>query len=289
MGRIVRYITEDGSAYIIACDSGDVISEAQKIHKSSPVVTAAFGRLLTATAIMGATLKGKNDSITVRINGSGPTGSLIAVSDSSSNVRGYVQNNFVNIPLNSNGKLDVASAVGKDGTISVFKDLGLKEPFSGVVPLYSGEIAEDITEYYVMSEQIPSMCALGVSIDENSVIKCAGGFLIQLLPGCSEITIDKIEASVSSLDTVTQLLSKGNDIDYIANKALSGLNITKTDEKTFEYKCYCSRDKVKSALVSTGKDALEDMADSDENTVVNCHFCNKQYIFTPEQIRQLIQ
>lgn len=288
MGKIVRYITEDGSAYIIAADTTDVINEAEQIHKTSAVNTAALGRLMTAASMMGDMLKGKDDSITLRLNGGGPAGSVIAVSDSCGNVRGYIQNPVVEIPLNEKGKLDVKGTVGTNGFLYVMKDIGLKEPYVGQTEIISGEIAEDITNYFVASEQTPSVCALGVLVDTDLSVKAAGGFIIQLLPFCPDDVIDKIEYAVSTLEPVTTMLDKGMSVDDIAKKAMKGIELSKLDESEIEYRCNCSKERVESALISTGREALEEMANSDENTNVECHFCNKSYCFTPSDIKKLL-
>lgn len=288
MGKIVRYITEDGSAFVIAADTTDVVAKAEQIHKTSAVNTAALGRLMTAASMMGDMLKGKDDSITLRINGGGPAGSIIAVSDSGGNVRGYVQNPVVEIPLNSAGKLDVKGTVGTNGFLYVLKDLGMNEPYVGQTEIVSGEIAEDITNYYASSEQTPSVCALGVLVNPDLTVAAAGGFLIQLLPGCPDEIIDKIEYSVSDIEPVTTMLSKGMTADDIAKRALKNIKIDKLDENKIEYRCNCSRERVAAALVSTGRESLEEMADSGENTTVECHFCDKVYTFTPDDIRKLI-
>ncbi len=288
MGKIVRYITEDGSAFVIAADTTDVVAKAEQIHKTSAVNTAALGRLMTAASMMGDMLKGKDDSITLRINGGGPAGSIIAVSDSGGNVRGYVQNPVVEIPLNSAGKLDVKGTVGTNGFLYVLKDLGMNEPYVGQTEIVSGEIAEDITNYYASSEQTPSVCALGVLVNPDLTVAAAGGFLIQLLPGCPDEIIDKIEYSVSDIEPVTTMLSKGMTADDIAKRALKNIKIDKLDENEIEYRCNCSRERVAAALVSTGRESLEEMADSGENTTVECHFCDKVYTFTPDDIRKLI-
>lgn len=288
MGKIVRYITEDGSAFVIAADTTDVVAKAEQIHKTSAVNTAALGRLMTAASMMGDMLKGKDDSITLRINGGGPAGSIIAVSDSGGNVRGYVQNPVVEIPLNSAGKLDVKGTVGTNGFLYVLKDLGMNEPYVGQTEIVSGEIAEDITNYYASSEQTPSVCALGVLVNPDLTVAAAGGFLIQLLPGCPDEIIDKIEYSVSDIEPVTTMLSKGMTADDIAKRALKNIKIEKLDENEIEYRCNCSRERVAAALVSTGRESLEEMADSGENTTVECHFCDKVYTFTPDDIRKLI-
>lgn len=289
MGKIVRYITEDGSAYIIACDSTDIVAQAEGIHKTSAVVTAALGRLLTAASMMGSLLKSKDDSITLRLNGNGPAGSVIAVSDYEGNVRGYAQNSIVEIPLNDKGKLDVAGAVGKSGYLYVVKDIGLKEPYVGSTPIVSGEIAEDITNYYAMSEQTPTVCALGVLVNPDLTVSNAGGFLIQLLPGCPDETIEKIEKSLSDIEPVTVMLSKGMNINEIAQRAMSGIKIDLLDNSECKYKCNCSKQRVENALISTGIESLKEMAESNEDTSVECHFCDKVYKFTPSEIGKLIE
>lgn len=288
MGKIVRYITKDGSAFVIAADTTDMVSEAEKIHKTSAVVTAALGRLMSAASMMGVMLKGSDDSVTLRLNGSGPVGSVIAVSDSQGNTRGYVQNPIVEIPLNSVGKLDVKGAVGTNGFLYVMKDIGLKEPYVGNTQIVSGEIAEDITNYFAVSEQTPSVCALGVLVNPDLSVACSGGFIIQLLPGCPDDVIDKIEYSMKDISPVTTMISGGMTVDDIAKRAMQGLELDKLDESEVFYKCNCSKEKVERALISSGKEALEEMADSGEDTRVECHFCNKEYFFTPDEIRKLI-
>lgn len=289
MGKIVRYITVDGSAFIIAADTTDVVAEAEQIHKTSAVNTAALGRLMTAASMMGDLLKGKDDSITLRLNGGGPAGSIIAVADSQGNARGYVQNPVVEIPLNDKGKLDVKGTVGTDGYIFVMKDIGLKEPYIGQTEIVSGEIAEDITNYFASSEQTPSVCALGVLVNPDLTVAAAGGFLIQLLPFCPDETITKIEKAMADIEPVTTMLSKGMTIDEIAQTAMKGLEINKLDEGEISYKCNCSRDRVEAALISTGRESLQDMIASGEDTKVECHFCDKVYTFSPDDIRNLLE
>ncbi|MCH5314264.1 MAG: Hsp33 family molecular chaperone HslO [Eubacterium sp.] len=288
MGKIVRYITEDGSAFVIAADTTSMVAEAERIHKTSAVNTAALGRLLTASSMMGDMLKGKDDSVTLRINGNGPAGSIIAVSDSNGNARGYVQNPIVEIPLNDKGKLDVRGTVGTNGYLYVMKDIGLKEPYVGQTQIISGEIAEDITNYFVVSEQTPSVCALGVLVNPDLTVAAAGGFIIQLLPGSPDEIIDKIEYSMQDIEAVTTMLSKGMTPDEIAIRAMKNINIEKLDENTVEYKCNCSKERVEKALISSGREALEEMIDSGEDTSVECHFCDKKYVFTPNDIKKLL-
>jgi molecular chaperone Hsp33 len=225
MGKIVRYITTDGSAFVIAGDTTDMVSKAENIHKTSAVTTAALGRLMTASSMMGVMLKGKDDSVTLRLNGGGPAGVVLAVSDSQGNARGYVENPVVEIPLNDKGKLDVRSAVGTDGFLYVMKDLGLKEPYVGNTQIVSGEIAEDITNYFAVSEQTPTVCALGVLVNPDLSVANAGGFMIQLLPGCPDEIITEIEQSIKDIDSVTTMLSKGMTPDDIAKRAMQGIEI----------------------------------------------------------------
>ncbi len=288
MGKIVRYITDDGSAFVIAADTTDVVARAEQIHKTSAVNTAALGRLMTAASMMGDMLKGKDDSITLRLNGGGPAGSVIAVSDSDGNVRGYVQNPVVEIPLNEAGKLDVKGTVGTNGYLFVMKDIGLNEPYVGQTQIVSGEIAEDITNYYATSEQTPTVCALGVLVNPDLTVAAAGGFMIQLLPGCPEEVIDKIEYAMQDIEPVTTMLRNGMSPDDIAKRALKNISIDKLDESKIEYRCNCSKERVEAALISTGRESLEEMAASDEDTCVECHFCDRVYKFTPDDIKKLL-
>ncbi|MBR1751724.1 MAG: Hsp33 family molecular chaperone HslO [Ruminococcus sp.] len=288
MGRIVRVISKDASCVCSAIDGKDIVGEIERIHKTSAVVTAALGRLSLGASLMGFGLKGKNDTITVRMNGGGPAGALIAVADSFGNVKSYVENPVVELPLNSFGKLDVRGAVGREGTLSVVKDLGLKEPYSGQVPIVSGEIAEDITSYLAVSEQIPSVCALGVLVNPDLSVANAGGYLIQLLPFAPESAIDVIERNIKSLSSVTQLYSEGMTVDEIALKTLEGLEPNILDDFEVNYKCDCSRERVERALQSIGEKDLREMA-QDEITEVKCHFCDKAYKFTSEEVLSLIK
>ncbi len=288
MGKLIRCITSDGQVMATAVDTTDIVNRAEQIHRTSAVVTAALGRLLTAGSMMGNMLKGKDDSVTLRVNGDGPTGSLIVVSDFNGDVRGYVQNPVVELPLNEKGKLDVGGAVGKNGLLYVLKDLGLKEPFSGSVPLVSGEIAEDITSYYAMSEQIPTVCALGVLVNPDLSVKAAGGYIIQLLPAASDSTIDKLEKSISELPSVTAMLSDCMTPEDIVRAALSGFEVEVLYTQDIEYKCNCSKDRVAKALISLGREELEAMATEKEVTEVSCHFCDKVYKFSSNELKKLL-
>ena len=288
MGKIVRMISDDGTLTVMAADTADIVERAREIHKSTPVTTAALGRLLTAASFMGAVLKGRDDSVTLRVNGNGPAGSVIAAADSQGNVRGYVSDPGVDLPKNEKGKLDVSGAVGRNGTLTVMKDLGLKEPYIGQVPIVSGEIAEDITNYYAVSEQIPTVCALGVLVSkEDRSVLTAGGFIIQLLPTAGDDTIDRVEKCLQNVEPVTTMLAKGMTPEEICRTVLEGFPLQLLDEMNPAYVCTCSRERVEKALITTGVEELEDMA-KDEITKVSCHFCDKVYEFSPSEIKALI-
>ena len=288
MDKLVRCISTDGTLVIMAAETTDMVEKSQQIHKTSAVTSAALGRLLTASSLMGSMLKGETESITLRINGGGPSGTVMAVSDSRGNARGYVTNPVVEIPLNKKGKLDVAGAVGTDGSLTVIKDLNLKEPYVGQIPLVSGEIAEDITSYYAISEQIPSVCALGVLVNPDLSIKAAGGFIIQLLPTALDDTIDAVERCISGIPSVTSMLCDGLTPEDICKKVLREFDLDVLDTSNPKYKCNCSRERVEAALISTGVQSLEELS-AEENTEVCCQFCDKKYNFSGDEIKRLLQ
>lgn len=289
MGNLVRLISRDGDLTVIATDSTNIVREAHRIHGTTNVCSAALGRLLTAASLMGATLKGEDNSLTLRMNGGGPAGSVIAVSDYMGNVRGYISNPAVSLPLNAKGKLDVAGAVGTDGTLTVMKDLGLKEPYIGQTPIISGEIAEDITSYFAVSEQIPSVCALGVlCAPKTDEIITAGGFLIQLLPTATDETIDKVERGIAGIPSVTRMLTDGLSPNEIAQKVLPEFSLEVLDESETKYRCNCSKQRVETALISMGTEELRKMSE-DEITEVCCHFCDKKYTFSSDEIRRILK
>lgn len=286
MDEIVRAVTKDGFIKISAISGNRIVERARQLHQLSPVASAALGRTLCATSILGDLLKEEDATVTVRINGGGPIGSVIAVSDSSGNVRGYAQNPHVDLPLKDNGKLDVGGAVGTMGTLTVSRDLGLKEPYIGSTALVSGEIAEDFTYYFVESEQVGAACGLGVLVDTDLSIRCAGGFIVALLPGAPTSLIEKIEDNIAQMGPVTEVLKDGS-ADNLVGLVLSGLEPEILSRRQVEYRCYCSRDRILRALESIGKKALDELAESDENAEVNCQFCNKNYIFTPDEIQAI--
>lgn len=288
MGKLIRCISQDGTVTVMAADTTDIVNRAQEIHGTSAVVSAALGRLMTAACLMGSALKGADDSVTLRINGNGPAGTVLAVSDSNGNVKGYAINSVVELPLNSKGKLDVSGAVGTDGMLTVIKDLGLKEPYVGQIPIASGEIAEDITSYFATSEQIPTVCALGVLVNPDLTIRKAGGFIIQLLPTADDTIIDKVEKGIEDIASVTQMLDSGLDPEAICRTVLPLFELDVLDTSAPEYRCDCSRERVTRALISMGKDELKSLTE-DEKTEVCCQFCDKKYVFTPTDIEKLIK
>ncbi len=288
MGKLIRCITSDGLVVASAIDSTDICAKAEEYHKTSAVATAALGRLLTAASLMGNALKGDAQSITLRLTGGGPIGTVTAVSDEKGNVRGYVTNPLVELPLKPNGKLDVSGAVGTNGNLYVLKDLGMREPYNGFVPIYTGEIAEDIASYYATSEQIPTVCALGVLINPDLTVKAAGGYLIQLLPAAHdyEEVISHLEKNIADIKPVTALLEEGNTIEEIVRKALKGFEVEVLSEQTAEYRCNCSRERTEKVLKSLGEKELTELAEESETTV-NCRFCSASYTFTSDEIKKL--
>ena len=290
MGKLVRALSADGSVLCSAVDASDICNEIVKIHHPSPVATAAIGRLAAAGALIGALMKEKEDALTLRLNGGGPGGSIVCVSDYMGNVRCCCDNPCADLPLKPNGKLDVGGFVGRDGFLAVIRDLGLKEPHVTQSPIVSGEIAEDITSYYAISEQIPTVCALGVLVDRDHSVKAAGGYIIQLVPPVNEAAIDFIENNIKGMQSVTELLTVGKSAEEIALMGLKGLDGEILDSWECGYKCKCSRERTERMLISLGKKELLALAEeSGENTEVCCQFCGKRYYFTPEEIRELAE
>ncbi len=287
MGILKRAIAKDASVVSCAVDATDMVAEIERIHQTSAVITAGLGRLTIAASMMGYGLKGGEDTVTLRVKGNGPAGMLVAVADSHGNVKSYAEHPVVEIPLNDQGKLDVGGAIGNDGTLSVVKDLGLKEPYVGMCPLVSGEIAEDIASYYANSEQTPTVCGLGVLVNPDLSVKVAGGYLIQVLPFAEDAVIDQLEKNLQALPPVTKMMTEGMTPDQIALRLLDGLEPNLLDEAEVLYKCDCSRERTERILYSLGRDELKKMADENEPITVNCHFCDKKYVFTPQELLNL--
>lgn len=277
MDNFMRAISENGGVLFCAIDSTQIVREMERIHKPSAVTSAALGRLLTAASMMGALLKRDSNTVTLRVKGDGPAGTLLAVANGAGNVKGYVENAIVELAARADGKLDVGGAVGHTGTLSVIKDLGMKEPYIGQIPLVSGEIAEDITAYFATSEQTPTVCALGVLVDKDLSILKAGGYLIQLLPGASEEEIDMLEKNIAKLHSVTQMLCEGNTLMDMMEQALAGFHPNVLDTQTTNYVCDCSVARVEKALISLGRAELNEMAAEQKTVEVACHFCDKKY------------
>ncbi len=277
MNNCIRGITENGGIAFCAIDASELVQKMESLHKTSAVASAALGRLLIAAGMMGAMMKHVDDKVTLRINGGGALGTVLAVSNAKGEVKGYVGNPIVDLPPKANGKLDVGGAIGIDGTLSVCKDLGLKEPYVGQIPLVSGEIGDDITQYYAVSEQIPTVCGLGVLVNKDLSIANAGGFLIQLLPGASEAEITALENNINNMQSVTTLLSEGKTPKNIIDIALKGFEpgILATEE--VKYECDCSEKRVEKILISLGVPELERMKTEEPTAQVVCHFCNKEY------------
>lgn len=283
---ITSAITKDLTIRAMAINSTELVERARQIHQTSPVVTAALGRTLTAASLMGYLLKGKNESITLQIKGNGPVGTILAVSDELGNVRGYAQNSSVELPLNSQNKLDVGRAVG-EGILVVIKDLKLKDPYVGQVPLVSGEIAQDITNYFATSEQTPTVCALGVLVNTDWSVLAAGGYLIQLMPYCEDEIIEKLEANLKNIASVSTLINDGYSNEDILRHVLQGFEIEIMENREVSYQCNCSLERVEKALASIGANDLDEMIQAEKEIEVACQFCDKIYRFAPQHLSQL--
>ena len=286
MGIIVRAIAGDGFIKMAAADTRDICEKARQIHNCSPVTTAALGRTLTAASILGNSMKEEKASLTVRINGGGPAGSIIAVSDCEGNVRGYIQNPYADIPLKENGKLDVSGIIGTNGQITVIRDIGIGEPYGGSIELVSGEIAEDFTAYLAQSEQKPSACALGVLVDRDRTVLAAGGYIVELLPGAPDYIVEPLEKNIANAGSVTNILNGGTPEDLIM-RVLDGFGPKILESSGIEYKCYCSRERVSAALSGIGDEELADMIRVGDPIEVTCQFCDVIYTFTPAEIAKM--
>lgn len=275
--NLLRGISENGGIVFYGVDSTDIVREMERVHKTSAVTTAALGRLLTAAAMMGAMLKSRTDSMTLQIKGGGPAGRLMAVVDGDGHLKGYVQNPVVELPPRKDGHLDVGGAVGHDGTLDVIRDLGLREPYIGQVPLVSGEIAEDVTRYFAISEQTPTVCALGVLVNEDLSVRCAGGFIVQLLPGALESEIVQLEKNIAAMPSVTSMMEQGKTVKDMLDMALDTFAPEVLDTSFVEYRCDCSEERVHRMLKSLGKKEVENLRNEDPVAEVHCQFCDKTY------------
>lgn len=286
MDRIIRATAGDGMIKMAVISARDLVERAREIHTLSPTASAALGRTLCAASMLGEMMKEDKASLTIRINGGGPIGSIVAVSDSEGYVRGYVTNPACDLPLRADGKLDVGGAVGRDGMFTVSRDIGLREPYIGSTELVSGEIAEDLTRYLLESEQVASACALGVLVDTDRTIKAAGGFIVQLMPGADEGLIAKLEDNIFMMDALTTILAE-DGAEAVFNQVLAGLEHHIVGEVPVGYRCTCSRERVSGALKVIERAELEEIIAEGTNCEIGCQFCDKVYVFTPEDLRSI--
>ena len=286
---LVRGMSMDGFVKAVAIRSTELVRRGAEIHKTTPNATAAFGRALTAASMMGNMQKVENGSMTLQIKGGGPIGAIVCVSDPQGNVRGYVYEPNVPLVEKYPGKLDVGATVGTDGTLTVIRDLQMKEPYVGSIELVSGEIGDDVTAYFAQSEQTPTACALGVLIDRDQSVKVAGGYLLQLLPGAPEETIDALEKGIQRAGAVTTMLEQGMIPEEVLGQVCGDLGILFMETTEVSYQCYCSRERVTGALLSLGKKELTEIMEEGKTFPVECQFCDTVYEFTPEDIRALIE
>lgn len=287
MGALIRAVTADGAVLATALDSTDMVFAAEQIHRTSAVVTAAAGRMLTAASMMGAALKHEGGSVTLRIAGGGPAGAILAVGDAAGNARVTVANPVVELPLNDSGKLDVGGAVGRDGTLSVVRDDGFGRPQTGFTPIVTGEIGDDLASYFALSEQIPTVCALGVLVAPDLTVAAAGGYLLQLLPGAGDDVIARIENNLSGLPAVTAMVGGGMTPSKILERVLDGFSLQILEERTVSYRCNCSRRRVRRVLAGLGCEELMRLAAEQQTTTVECHFCEKRYDFSSGMLSEM--
>lgn len=285
---VIRAIDEKGSIRIFIANTTNLVEEVRSIHKTMPTGTAALGRTLTAASIMGRMMKGDNDSISIQIRGDGPIGNVVASSNSKGEVRGYVGNPMVDLPLKNNGKLDVGRAIGRNGRVIVIKDFGLKEPYIGQSNIVSGEIAEDLTYYFAHSEQQPSAVNLGVLVDKDLSVKASGGYIVQLLPDASDEDIDILEESIKKSEPISTLIDKGFTPEDILKEVFGKFNMSILKKEEVEFKCNCSRDRIEKALKSLGEKEIKDIIEEDGKAEIVCHFCNKKYNFSKKDLESLI-
>lgn len=286
---IVRAMSRDGYVKAAAILSTEIVRRAQKIQNSTATATAALGRALTAASMIGNMQKVEEGSVTLQIKGGGPLGTLLCVSDSVGNVRGYVQNAEISLLEKYQGKLDVGAAVGKSGTLTLIRDMGMKEPYIGSVELVSGEIADDVTAYFAQSEQTPTACALGVLVERDQSVRVAGGYLVQLLPGAPDSVIDELEAGIRRAGAVTGMLDRGITPEGMLEAVFGPEELDFLETTEVSYKCYCSRERVVSTLISLGKKELSEIAEEGKSVEIGCQFCDAVYQFTAQQIREILE
>lgn len=289
MDRLIKATAKDGMVRIIAADTRELVNEASKIHNCTATAAAALGRMLTAGALLGSTLKNKQDAITLQIKGGGEAEGVVVTSYYDASVKGYIGNPNVELPVKENGKLDVGGAIGTNGNLVVIRDMGLKEPYVGQVPIYSGEIAEDLAYYFTVSEQTPSAVSLGVLVDVDYSIKAAGGFIIQMMPDADPLLADLISYRLEETKSISYLLSSGKSIDEVLEEIFADMDLKISESITPRFYCDCSMERVERALVSIGKEELNKIYHENKDEELLCHFCNKRYVFTHEHIGQLLK
>lgn len=287
--KIMKFLAYDGRVSVVCCSSTNLVDKAREIHDLSPVVTAAFGRLLTITTIMGSEMKNQKDKLTIQLKGNGPIGSMVTVANNFPVVKGYVENNIVDILLNEDGKLDVGNAIGHEGYLNVIKDIGLKDPYIGIVPIVSGEVAEDFANYFVTSEQKQTAVALGVLVDKNGV-KSSGGYVINPMPDATEEDICNLEKNIFAAGAISKMLDNELSLEEIAKKITGDENIQIVEENIIPiYKCNCSKEAMSAGLATIGKEDIQKIIEEDGKAETVCHFCNKKYQFTKEELEEILK
>jgi molecular chaperone Hsp33 len=286
--KIIRATAKDGMIRIIAGSTTELVDRARDIHGCTPLATATLGRMLTAGALLGTTLKSQKEVLTLRMNGGGDAEGIIVTAYEGGRVKGYIGNPYGDLPLNSKGKLDVGGYIGKNGNLMLIKDLGMKDPYVGQVPIFSGEVAEDLAYYFTVSEQTPSAVALGVLVDTDYSVKVAGGFIIQMMPGADELLADLLTYRLEEIPSITTLLNEGKTIEQVIEYIFDDMDLKILEEMKPEFKCDCSKEKVEKALISIGEKELKEIFDEGKDEELKCHFCNTSYVFTKEEIGKLI-
>ena len=290
MAELIRGLSDNGGIVFCGIDSTDIVCKAEELHKTSATCSAALGRLLTGAALMGSMLKDDRDSITLRVNGGGPAGLLIACTDGTGNVKGCIDHPLVELPPRADGHLDVGGAVGKDGVLTVIRDNRLqKEPTVGQVPLVSGEIAEDLTYYFAVSEQVPSSVGLGVLMEGDNTVRCAGGFIVQVMPFVEDKVLDKLEENIGKIRPVTAMLDNGHTPEEMLREVLEGLDVEFADTLPAQFSCNCSKERIEKAIISIGKKEIQSMIDDGKDIEVKCHFCNTAYNYTVDELKELLK
>lgn len=287
--KIVRATAQNGDIRIIAAITTNLVSEGVKVHNCAPTAAAALGRMLTAGSLMGAMLKSESDSLTLKISGGGDAQGVVVTSHADGHVKGYIGNPQADLPPNEKGKLDVSGIIGKDGNLFIIRDMGLKEPYIGQVPIYTGEIGDDLAYYFTVSEQTPSAVGLGVLVDKDLSVSAAGGFIIQMMPGANELVADIITYRLQEIPSITEMISKGMTIEEILNFIFDDMDLKILEDMEPSYKCDCSKERVERALISIGEKDLQDLYNEGKEEELKCHFCNKSYKFTSEEIGELLK